>query len=166
MDRVEILKEAYHLEKHPEGGAFAEVYAAPFRMPDGRALMGSIYFLLEGGDISHFHRIDCDELWYYHEGCGMRVTMIDGEGRVSFADLGPDPAAGQRAMVAIPAGAIFAAENLDAGGYTFVSCATAPKFQYEGFLLIGGDTVAQLCPERAEELSRLAYPGQDRRAEG
>ena len=166
VDRVEFLKSAYNLEKHPEGGAFAEAYTAPFQTPDGRALMGSIYFLLEGGDVSHFHRIDCDELWYYHEGCGMRVTMIDAEGAVAHADLGPDPAAGQRAMVAIPAGAIFAAENLDAGGYSFVSCATAPQFQYEGFLLIGSDTLRRLCPERAEALLRLAYPGRDRRADG
>ena len=64
MKRTDILKKAYHLEKHVEGGSFAEVYTAPFEK-DGRALAGSIYFLLDSGEISHFHVIDCDEIWYY-----------------------------------------------------------------------------------------------------
>ena len=29
MERAEYLKKKYHLEKHPEGGCFAEVYTAP-----------------------------------------------------------------------------------------------------------------------------------------
>ena len=162
MNRAEELKRLYRLERHPEGGAFSESYAAPRRTGEGRALAGSIYFLLEGEDVSHFHRIDCDEIWYYHEGCGMRVTMIDPEGRVSAVDLGM--AGDQRAMVVIPEGVIFAAENLDPAGYTFVSCATAPRFRYEGFTLIGRKTVERLCPGADGALLRLAYPGEDRGA--
>ncbi len=30
MERTEYLKEKYHMEQHPEGGWFAEVYTAPF----------------------------------------------------------------------------------------------------------------------------------------
>ena len=67
MNRSEQLKAAYHLEKHPEGGWFSEVYTAPFQAED-RPLAGSIYFLLDQNEISHFHQIDCDEIWYYHEG--------------------------------------------------------------------------------------------------
>ena len=162
MNRIDMLKRTYALKAHPEGGAFGEAYTAPFETPEGRSLAGSIYFLLEGGDISHFHRIDCDEVWYYHEGCGMRITMIGERGEVSYADLGPDPSAGQRMMVAIPRGAIFAAENLRAESYSFVSCMTAPKFCYEGFTLIGRNHIARLCPEGCEALARLAYPGEDR----
>ena len=44
-----------------------------------------------------------------------------------LADLGPDAAAGQRMMIAIPRGVTFGAENLDPAGYSFVSCATAPR---------------------------------------
>lgn len=56
------LKEKYNLEPHPEGGWLAECYTAPFSK-EARPLMGSIYFLLEGDDISHFHQIDCDEIY-------------------------------------------------------------------------------------------------------
>ena len=49
-NRSEQLKAAYRLEKHPEGGWFAEVYTAPFQA-EGRPLAGSIYFLLDGDEI-------------------------------------------------------------------------------------------------------------------
>ena len=156
MNRVEALKREYALEAHPEGGWFSEVYEAPDLTAQGRPFMGSIYFLLEGDEISHLHVIDCDELWYYHEGCGMRVTLVDAGGRVSFADLGPDAAAGQRMMIAIPRGVTFGAENLDPAGYSFVSCATAPRFTYEGFPLVSRERLAELCPDAPEAVARLA----------
>ncbi|WP_081677499.1 cupin domain-containing protein [Butyrivibrio sp. WCD3002] len=36
---------------------------------EDRPLAGSIYFLLTEDEISHFHQIDCEEIWYHHEGC-------------------------------------------------------------------------------------------------
>ena len=149
MSRAQALRRAYRLEPHPEGGAFAEAYTANARLEGGRFAAGSIYFLLEGREISHLHQIDCEELWYFYEGCGMRVTAIDALGHVESMLLGFDLEAGQRAMIALPAGVWFAAENLDAEGYTFVSCATSPKFRYEGFRLIGRDELHSRLGENA-----------------
>lgn len=152
--RIAELKTAHQLRQHPEGGWFAEVYTAPFET-EGRPLMGSIYFLLAGDDISHFHRIDCDELWYHHEGCALRVTVL----RDGFCErllLGSDLAAGQRPMAVIPAGAIFAAENADTDGYSFLSCATTPAFRYEGFRLVPRAEIAALTGAQPEHL-RLAF---------
>ncbi len=136
MERSKELIERYALLAHPEGGYFNEVYTAPFMFTDTRETGGSIYFLLDKNDISHFHVIDCDEIWYYHEGCGMRITMIDQDGKVSHCDLGMHLEKNEVAMAVIPKGVIFAAENLDKDGYTFVSCATTPQFQYQGFRLV------------------------------
>ena len=155
MDRITELKEAYALSPHPEGGWFSEVYTAPF-VQGGRALAGSIYFMLCGNDISHFHQIDCDEIWYYHEGCGLKITVMQG-GKYETLLLGADPAAGQRAMAVIPAGAVFAAENIDADGYTFLSCATTPAFSYDGFRLIGQQELRDRFPAYAESLVCLAF---------
>ena len=154
MNRIQTLKQAYALRPHPEGGWFAEVYTAPFEH-GGRALAGSIHFMLEGGDVSHLHEIDCDEIWYYHEGCGMRITLLT-DGGLTRLLLGPDVEAGQRAMAVIPAGAAFAAENLDPAGYTFVSCATTPAFSYEGFRLIGRGELERRFPRYCGEIRRLA----------
>ena len=155
MRRAEFLKEVYSLRPHEEGGHFAEVYTAPFEK-DGRPLAGSIYFLLDRDEISHFHEIDCDEIWYYHEGCGMRITvLINGEKEEYL--LGSETENGQRAMAVIPKGGIFAAENLDSGGYTFVSCVTTPGFSYSGFRLVDKKEVREKYPEVYEEVKQLAY---------
>lgn len=151
--RSEQLKRIYDLCPHSEGGWFAEVYTSPFEQ-DGRPLAGSIYFLLEGADISHFHQIDCDEIWYFHEGCGMRIAVLSARGAETYL-LGNDPERGERPMVVIPAGAIFGAENLTPEGYSFVSCATAPHFTYDGFRLIGARELRDLLPECAEAARRL-----------
>lgn len=156
MTRADQLKRAYSLAPHPEGGSFSECYTAPFRDAAGRPLMGSIYFLLERDEISHLHVIDCDELWYFHEGCGLAVTAIYKDGAVERLLLGGDETAGQRAMCLLPAETVFAAENVDPNGYSFVSCATTPKFTYDAFRLIAKEELRALCPARYEELARLA----------
>ncbi|MBE5909511.1 MAG: cupin domain-containing protein [Lachnospiraceae bacterium] len=154
-NRAEVLKEEYQLQQHPEGGWFAEVYTAPFEK-EGRPLAGSIYFLLDAGEISHFHQIDCDEIWYFHEGCGMTITMLTPDGKEDVF-LGNDVNAGEHAMVVIPKGAIFAAENLVRDGFTFVSCVTTPNFTYEGFRLVNKDEIRADYPEYADEVEYLAY---------
>ena len=156
MERSEILKASYKLIRHSEGGWFRELYTAS-STHDNRPLAGSIYFLLDGEEISHFHQIDCDEIWYYHEGCGMKITVLN-DNAMSEYFLGPDIENGQNFFVVIPQNAIFAAENLDKeGGFTFVSCVTTPKFRYEGFRLVSKFEIRAKYPDIADKIEYLAY---------
>lgn len=141
--------ERYKLEVHPEGGYFAETYTSAEELGtvDGdRRLTGSIYFLLDRGNISHFHEIDCEEIWYYHAGCGLKVWLIMPDGSSEIKLLGLDRTKGEEPMVVIPKGTIFAAENLEDDGYTFVSCVTTPKFNYAGFRLVPEHEVKERFP--------------------
>ncbi len=153
--RVEDLKNFYSLQEHVEGGYFSEVYTSPFAQND-RSTAGSIYFMLVRDDISHFHKIDCDEIWYYHEGGGLRITMIN-NGEVKEVLLGKNLKNNQCAMVVVPANTIFAAENIDKKSYTFISCATTPKFKYEYFQLVTKAELKSLYPQVSEKILRLAY---------
>ncbi len=60
-------------------------------------------------------------------------------------------------MAIIPKGAIFAAENLDKNSYCFVSCATTPKFMYEGFRLVDSEEIKSLCPSEYDNIGHLAF---------
>ena len=157
MGRADELKHKYCLERHPEGGWFSESYTAPFEC-DKRALMGSIYFLLEKGEISHFHQIDCDEIWYHHEGCGLKITMVI-DGKVSEIAIGAGT--DQLAMAVIPKGAIFAAENIDKDSFCFMSCATTPKFTYDGFRLVDDKEIENICPVEFEKIRHLAFTSRE-----
>ena len=153
--RSEEIKKTYHLGLHEEGGSFSEVYTASFAH-DGRAMAGSIYYLLEKGEHSRLHRIDCDEIWYYHEGCGMKITALSGGEKREYL-LGGDLSRGERAIVVVPAGCVFAAENLDPDGFTFVSCLTVPKFSHDGYLLVDKAALRKDYPQFYEELAHLAW---------
>ncbi len=153
--RSDILKETYRMERHVEGGFFSEVYTAPFAHGH-RPLAGSIFYLLDAGEVSRFHQIDCDEIWYFHEGCGMKITVLSGgEKRVYL--LGGNVGEGERASVVIPKGCMFAAENLKRDGFSFVSCITVPKFAHSGYRLIGAAELKEKYPTYYDELAYLAY---------
>jgi predicted cupin superfamily sugar epimerase len=126
-------------------------------MAGTRPLAGSIYFLLNGKDISHFHQLDCDEIWYYHEGSGMRLYLLDKDGSLKAGCFwAQNLAKGQRPMVIIPAGKIFAAENIAPSSYTLISCATTPKFNYKGWRLVGQAELLKLSPQQQALIKRLS----------
>ena len=157
--RVDEIVQGLQMVRHPEGGWFSEVYTSPvvFSTSDGsRALAGSIYYLLEKKEKSSFHQIDCDELWYYHEGSGLRVYILKMDGQVEERLLGRDFSRHESPMIVIPAGAFFAAENIDPDGYTLVSCMTTPKFRYAGWRLVPKEELLLKYPGSRGLIQRFA----------
>lgn len=79
MKSAEQWIDELQLESHPEGGFYRETIREVLK--DGRrAPFSSIYFLLTDDNISHFHRIDADEVWYYHAGDSLTIHMINPDG--------------------------------------------------------------------------------------
>ena len=155
MKRAEQIREAYGMGSHTEGGWFTEAFRTKTKGNE-RAGAGSIFFLLDGADVSHFHQLDCDELWFFHEGCGVRLVVLQ-DGRITEHLLGLETDKGQRAAVFVPRGAVFAAVNLDPESYTLLSAVTSPAFTYEGFRLISQDELFKMDPECARKYGHLAY---------
>ena len=122
---------ALALAPHPEGGHYRETFRDP-RVIDGRAASTSIYFLLARGERSHWHRIDAVEIWHYHAGAPLKLSLVDGAAE-EIIRLGGDIHAGEVPQVTVPARAWQAAESL--GDWTLVGCTVAPGFMFEGFEL-------------------------------
>src|ERR1041384_2569465 len=79
--RAQELIEKLNLLPHPEGGFYRETYRSEEMIPGKeRHLLTSIYFLITTGNISRFHRIRSDEGWYFHEGSGLTVHILDNAG--------------------------------------------------------------------------------------
>jgi len=119
------------LKPHPEGGHYRETFRDP-RMVDGRAASTAILFLLARGEHSHWHRIDAVEIWRYHAGAPLKLSVVDGLSE-QIIRLGGDISVGEIPQVTIPACAWQAAESL--GDWTLVGCTVAPGFMFEGFEL-------------------------------
>lgn len=120
------------MQKHPEGGWYVETFRDEAGK-DGRAKATTIYFLLAADELSAWHRVDASEVWLWHAGAPLTLTLSpDGVGARSL-HLGPDLRAGQRPQAVVPAGHWQTAESL--GAWTLVSCVVAPGFEFSGFEL-------------------------------
>ncbi len=132
MDAGAII-EHLGLRPHPEGGHYAETWrGAPG--PDGRAIGTAIHFLLRAGERSHWHRVDADEIWFFHAGAPLRLSIAaDGGCAPEHHTLGADLDAGEHPQLLVPAGAWQSAVSL--GDFTLVSCTVMPGFEFAGFEL-------------------------------
>lgn len=121
------------LEPHPEGGWYRESWRAP-TVGEERASATMIWFLLEAGQRSHWHRVDATEIWLWHSGSPLRLSMAAEAGAgVEDILLGGDLMAGELPQYIIPPNYWQAAES--DGAWTLVSCAVSPGFEFAGFSL-------------------------------
>ena len=126
---------ALALEPHPEGGYFRETFRDDATDSDGRSVSTAIYFLLKGGEVSRWHRVDATETWHWYAGAPLRLS-IAGAGddlRLDIA-MGRDLLAGQRPQAIVPPHAWQQACSLGAETeWTLVGCTVAPGFEFAGF---------------------------------
>ena len=124
---------ALGLARHPEGGWYAETFRDN-REAGGRGHSTAIYFLLEGGDVSAWHRVrDAAEVWHFYAGAPLELRIFDeAKGTVSFT-LGNDLGAGERPQAVVPANRWQTARSL--GDWTLVGCTVAPGFDFSQFEL-------------------------------
>ncbi|WJR69331.1 cupin domain-containing protein [Neorhizobium sp. CSC1952] len=128
MEAEEII-EALGMQRHPEGGWYVETFRDD---RDGaRAHSTAIYYLLQAGERSHWHRVrDAAEVWHFHAGDPLLLRISDGR-TVETVTLGIDLAKGERPQGVVPADAWQAAEPL--GRFTLVGCTVAPGFEFASF---------------------------------
>lgn len=119
------IHSALNLQPHPEGGRFAETFRDP-RTVGGRSVGTAIYYLLQEGERSHWHRVDAAEIWHFYAGAPLKLS-IDKQ----VITLGPDILAGERPQAVVPAGAWQSAEST--GAWTLVGCTVSPGFEFSGF---------------------------------
>jgi predicted cupin superfamily sugar epimerase len=121
---------------HPEGGYFKEIFRSKhkvFRYKEDiqRDACTSIYYLLESSDFSGFHRLKSDELWYFHKGSPLFIHIIKENGSYDRIELSDSDSGHLQAVV--ESGSWFAAEIPSKSGFTLVSCAVAPGFDFAEF---------------------------------
>lgn len=120
------------MQPHPEGGHFVETWR--HTAPDGgRGAGTAIYFLLQAGERSHWHRVDADEAWHWYAGAPLELRVSTDGLTEGAAVLGSDLLAGERPQRVVPAGAWQAAASL--GAWTLVGCTVSPAFEFAGFEL-------------------------------
>ena len=118
------------LEPHPEGGFYRQTWQAE---NEGRAVGTCIYFLLKDGGHSHWHKVDATEIWLFHAGAPLVLSLsATDEGPATDHLLSSDLSMGEPQLI-VPTGHWQAARTT--GDYTLVSCTVSPGFEFSGFTL-------------------------------
>ncbi|MCB9799131.1 MAG: cupin domain-containing protein [Candidatus Omnitrophica bacterium] len=159
------------LAKHPEGGYFREVYRSEEMIGSGtlseryrgeRSVSTSIYFLLEQGEFSAFHRIQSDEIWHFYRGLPLTLYILTPQGELQKNILGPDLKQGQTFQLVIKRHHWFAAEicgtdDRDNTNFTLVGCTVAPGFDFSDFELADRERLTSLYPAYKDLITRLTH---------
>ncbi len=119
------------LKPHPEGGYYRETFRDEAKDENERPASTLIYFLLDTGDVSEWHRVDATEVFHWYAGAPLVITVSSNGHDAEARYLGPDISAGQRPQLVIPKGWWQTATSL--GAWTLVGCTVAPGFEFKGF---------------------------------
>lgn len=154
----------YNLIKHPEGGYYRRVYESNIKITDDnlplsflgqRHLVTSIYYLLESHEVSVFHRLKSDEIWYYHFGSSAIIHIFHENDEYEQRIIGPTKDAANDLQVVIPAGSIFGAEINDAESYGLFGCMVSPGFDFADFEIIEKDYLLKINPAQKDIILKL-----------
>ena len=125
MSIVKSLIEYHKMIPHPEGGHYVEV----FKNRD----VSHIYFLLEGHEHSHWHRITKNETVHFYSGYPLEIyTSKDGE-EFETNQIGSN----NNFIYSIEKNTWFAMKPK--GKFSLIGCTVAPAFEFEDLELAPKD---------------------------
>jgi uncharacterized protein len=155
-----------HLQPHPEGGYFRETYrsgegvaagALPKRFGGERSFSTAIYYLLQNGERSVFHKIKSDECWHFYEGGTLLVHVLENDGNYHCARLGKEIAAGETFQYVVPANTWFAAEPAPGISFCLAGCTVAPGFDFADFEIADKKSLLVSFPHQNVIINRLCH---------
>lgn len=154
------------LEPHPEGGFYKRTFASEEQVTDEelsvtyegkRKLYTSIYFLLTTEDVSHFHRLKSDELWYYHAGSSLTVHILHEDGTYEEIKLGLNLEQGEVPQALVPKNSIFGSSVMEEDAFSLVGCMVSPGFEFRDFEMFTQAELLAKYPQHEEIIMKLAY---------
>lgn len=156
MTSAKYWVEKLGMKPHPEGGYYCESFKSTSQVtsPEGnvRSTATSIYYLLEAGDQSHFHKLGADEVWYFHTGDLADIHFITPEGKYYIERIG----LADHLQVVIPKGHLFGATLPEGSNYILVGCMVAPGFEFEDFQLVPRTALLRKYPQHQQIIEKLS----------
>lgn len=142
MEQVKELIERHDLLPHPEGGFFKETYRSEFST--------GIFYLLEKGQKSSFHRIKSDEMWHFYGGDSISIVEITINGMIKETILNKN-----NVQHVVPANCWFGAYLPEGSAYAFSGCTVAPAFHFSEFELADKNELLREFPRVKEMIEKL-----------
>ncbi|MCP3970760.1 MAG: cupin domain-containing protein [Rhodobacteraceae bacterium] len=124
------------LQPHPEGGWYRQTWEV--ETDAARPTGTCIYFLLQAGERSHWHRVDATEIWHFYAGAPLILRIAENDaGPATAHRLGPGLGAGEAPQIIVPPHHWQSAEPT--GAWSLTGCTVSPGFRFDGFELASPD---------------------------
>lgn len=162
-DSVSHWVSSLSLSPHPEGGYFKETYRSSDSIPAGtfgdrfsgsRSVSTGIFYLLEAGDFSAFHRIRSDEMWHFYAGGSLELHVLH-DGKHQVVRIGRDVQRGEHLQFVVPAGAWFASTPVEGASYSLLGCTVSPGFDFNDFEMASRSALIATFPLHGEVVTRF-----------
>jgi predicted cupin superfamily sugar epimerase len=166
MSTIQKIIQQFNLRPHPEGGWYRQTYksdesiaagALPERFGGSRSFSTAIYYLLEAGNFSAFHRIKSDECWHFYAGGPLHIYIIHKNGELELVTLGNEFEKGHWFQFVVPAGCWFASRPAPGSAFCFAGCTVSPGFEFEDFELCDANELADLYPQHEAIIRELCH---------
>ena len=163
MHSSQYFIDTLNMEPHPEGGFYKSSFDSCENISSNdlktsfegeRILWTSIYFLLRDGEISSFHRLKSDEMWYYHAGSPLTIYMISPEGELTTKQLGLNIKNGETPQFLVPKNYIFGSA-MNNSGYSLVGCMVSPGFDFKDFEILKRDVLLNKYSQHKDTIIKL-----------
>ena len=155
---------ALQMLPHPEGGFYKETYRSGHLMDVTKSVDSAvvqrnvctgIYFLLEQGNFSAFHKIQSDEMWHFYAGHALEVLELKATGELLCTRLGQDVVRGEVFQHVVPADTWFASRVAVGGAFSLVGCTVAPGFDFADFCLADRKELSTQFPQHSQLITDL-----------
>jgi len=164
-EKAKYYIQKLQLSKHPEGGYYKEIYCAGemffIDAPKKnlkRNVSTSIYFLLDGSQVSKFHRLKSDELWHFYDGTSVKIYIIDEKRKLTEILLGKKTENGELFQAVIKKNTWFAAEVVNKRSFALIGCTVSPGFDFSDFELAERKSLSRQFPKRIDLIFRFTNP--------
>jgi len=167
LQSSKIWIEKLKLEPHPEGGYYRETYCSdevipkkilPERYDGERIFSTAIYYLLEGNQVSLFHKLKSDETWHFYAGSALALHLLKPDNSYEKIIIGTDILNGEIPQFVVPFGCWFGAYLLDTNSFALIGATVAPGFDFNDFKLGKRSELLKEYPECEDIIINLTKP--------
>tara|TARA_B100001123_G_C15313174_1_gene1025193 strand:- start:775 stop:1191 length:417 start_codon:yes stop_codon:yes gene_type:complete len=127
MNKGNLLINKLKLKPHPEGGHFVETAR------DSKNSYSHIYYLLQKGETSHWHKLYKKEILLFYDGDPLQILLSKNKVHTKKITLGKNINKGHKYNFIIDAKTWFSMISL--GNWSLIGCIVIPAFDYKDFVL-------------------------------
>ena len=131
MNNPDDLIKKLKLTPHPEGGHFAESFR------DNKGNVSLIYYLLQEGETSHWHKLTKNEILHFYDGDPVEIFLSKDKKEISTIILGRNINNQEYLHYVIKSQTWFGMKST--GSWSLIGCTVAPAFDYKDFELASKD---------------------------